>query len=151
MSQSTKTRGDASMARLNPPPLAPFAAPAQSTEITPEQTADAAATTGSGTTINVTGGTSITVVSNAVVGAADNDGDAFTIGAIGVTGDASTTSVSVTQTAAAAYSETAGKIAIVNGAVTIADKNAGLGSIVKMNGLVDLSTSTFGTSVLTIA
>ena len=88
-------------------------------------TADAGASAGAGSTINVTGGTSITVSSLATVGTGDNAGDILTLGAVTITGDTNTTTVSVTQAAATAVWAAAGdKISIVNGAVTIADGNA---------------------------
>jgi S-layer protein len=72
--------------------------------------------------ITVTGGATVTVNSLASGGANDNANDIITIGAVGVTGNASTTTVSVTQSAAAARATTT--MGITSGAVTIADGNA---------------------------
>lgn len=89
----------------------------------------AGATTQTQGAIAVTGGSKVNVSSTgAVSGGSDNAGDALTLSAVNVTGDASTTEVTVTQTAAQArvadVGAVLGKAAIVNGAVTIADKNA---------------------------
>lgn len=83
------------------------------------------ASTSATATITVTGGKAITVASNATVGAAENVGDIATIGLITVNGNADTTSVSVTQSAATAtFDGTTNKnTKIVNGVVTIADAN----------------------------
>ncbi|TFW30834.1 DUF4214 domain-containing protein [Duganella callida] len=75
-----------------------------------------------GAAITVTGGKSISVTSNAVSTSSDDAGDTLTVGTIIVTGDANTTTVSVSETAAAA--RTTSSAAIVNGVVTVADKNA---------------------------
>jgi S-layer protein len=83
-----------------------------------------------GSTITVTGGTTVEVNSLAVVGAADNAGDVLTLGQIDVNGNASTTEVTVKQSAATAtYDGTTQKnISIVNGAVNIIDNNAATAS-----------------------
>jgi S-layer protein len=90
----------------------------------------AGADTGTTSTITVTGGTTIDITSNAIVGAAENAGDIATIGAISATGNSNTTSVSVTQSAATpVYDGTDNKnIKITNGGVTIADGNAATAS-----------------------
>ena len=80
-------------------------------------------TTGTGTSVNVTGGTTVTVNNTlATTGGSDKALDALTGGAVSVTGNASTTSVSVTQTAA--RERTDAGAAIANGRVTITDGNA---------------------------
>jgi S-layer protein len=90
----------------------------------------AGASTGASSTVTVTGGTTVEVNSLATVGAAEDAGDILTIGAVSVTGNASTTAVTVNQSAAtAAYNGTTQKnISIANGAVTIADGNAATAS-----------------------
>lgn len=72
--------------------------------------------------ITVTGGTTVTVSSLASGTGADDAADIITIGAVGVTGNANTTTVSVTQSAAAARATTT--MGVTSGAVTIADGNA---------------------------
>lgn len=86
-----------------------------------------------GTAVTVTGGTTVTVNNSLVSTGGSNDaGDSLTGGNVIVNGDASTTAVSVTQTAAAARVATApgvvGSAAIVNGTVTVTDKNAASGT-----------------------
>ena len=87
----------------------------------------AGATTQVGGLITVTGGDSITVVNTVAgsTGGSNHAGDIVTASAVTATGDASTTSVSVTQTAEAARVADAtgvtGSAAIANGVVTIAD------------------------------
>ncbi|MGV8900580.1 MAG: beta strand repeat-containing protein [Burkholderiaceae bacterium] len=87
------------------------------------------ATTGAGDAVTVTGGTAVTVTQNLTVSGGSNDAtDALTGGVITVNGNASTTAVTVNQTAAAARVATAagvvGSAAIVDGQVVIADVNA---------------------------
>jgi S-layer protein len=89
------------------------------------------ATPQTGGAIAVTGGTSVAVTNNVLgsTGGSDHVGDIVTASAVTVTGTAATTSVSVTQTAAAARVPDAGgahdgTAAIVNGAVTVNDVNA---------------------------
>jgi S-layer protein len=90
-----------------------------------------AATTDTGSGIVVTGGSAVAVNATLkVTGGSDHTNDALTGGAITVTGDAKTTSVSVTQTAAAArVADTSGNrngsAAIANGKVEILDANRG--------------------------
>lgn len=89
---------------------------------------NADATTDTATGVTVTGGTAINVNATLKVsGGSDDSLDALTGGAITVTGDANTTSVSVTQTAAAARvaddGARNGSAAIVNGQVQILDAN----------------------------
>lgn len=84
--------------------------------------------------IAVTGGTTVGVTTKAgltaaqtVAQAADTTNFTITQSAVAVTGDANTTAVTVTQDAAVAEVNSTGingKIGIVNGAVTIADKNS---------------------------
>ncbi|HNO74835.1 MAG TPA: S-layer protein [Nitrosomonas mobilis] len=78
--------------------------------------------------IGVTGGSKVNVTTTGTVsGGSDNVGDALTLSAVNVTGNASTTEVTVTQTAAQTQVTGAagvGRAAIVNGAVTITDANA---------------------------
>ncbi|KRB85155.1 beta strand repeat-containing protein [Noviherbaspirillum sp. Root189] len=83
------------------------------------------ATTATGTAVTVTGGTSVTVNNTLTASTSDDVGDVLTGGAVIVNGNASTTSVSVTQTAAAARVTTGTtKAAVANGAVTVTDVNA---------------------------
>lgn len=79
-----------------------------------------------GSTITVTGGTTVEVNSLAVAGAGSAAADVLTLGAVVVNDNASTTAVTVKQSAATAtYDGTTQKnISIVNGAVTVEDKNA---------------------------
>lgn len=105
--------------------------------------ADAAIATG---TITVTGGTTVTVNSLATVGAGSNAADKVTIGKIEVTGNASTTSVSVTQSAATVDWASAGNlIAVRNGDVTIADGNAATAS----DTITSVSLAEFGNATIT--
>ncbi|MBX9455498.1 MAG: S-layer protein [Rhizobium sp.] len=71
--------------------------------------------------VTVNGGTTVTV--NVTDVASTSDADTETLGNVSVTGGAATTAVTVNQTAAAAAVATVSG-AIVNGTVTIADKNA---------------------------
>jgi S-layer protein len=80
-------------------------------------THEAAGTTGTSSDISVKGGTTVDITAN-LTGAVNNT---ITGGAIGVTGGASTTEVSVTQTKAATAAATVS--GVVNGAVTITDVN----------------------------
>lgn len=78
--------------------------------------------------ITVTGGTSINVTTTGTVsGGSDDAGDALTLSRVEVNGNASTTTVAVTQTAAQARVADSvgvtGKAAIVNGEVDILDAN----------------------------
>jgi len=132
-------------------------APAGAVSVTHTETtvdnATAGASTSTTSTINVTGGTTVAISSLVTAGVAENAGDISTIGAIGVTGNASTTSVSVTQSAATAVFAAAGdKIQILNGAVTIADVNAAdatkAGSIASVT-LTNFGNSTVDSSALT--
>jgi S-layer protein len=83
--------------------------------------ANAAIATGS---VTVTGGTNITVNNLASVSTGSNAGDIATIGAIAINGDANTTEVTATQTAAtAAWAAAGDNIKVTNGAVTIIDLN----------------------------
>jgi S-layer protein len=81
--------------------------------------------TGTSAAITVTGGTSVSVNSLVSVGkGSGTDLDLVTIGDIVVNGDASTTEVTVTQSAAtAARAVAADKIQVVNGTVAITDVN----------------------------
>lgn len=91
-----------------------------------ETISDAADAGVAGSTITVTGGTTVEVNSLAVAGAGNNAADVLTLGQIDVNGKASTTSVTVKQSAATAtYDGTTQKnISIVNGAVNVVDANA---------------------------
>ena len=116
------------------------AAPAGAVTVTHTETAtdDTGNTSSTGSSLTVTGGTSITTTYNmAEVGTSDNGGDSLTAGATVITGNASTTTVSATQTAAAARS--ANGAAIVNGAVTINDVNAA--STTKAGSITDVTVS----------
>lgn len=88
----------------------------------------AADTTQTQGAIGVTGGSKVNVTTTGTVsGGSDNVDDALTLSAVNVTGNASTTEVTVTQTAAQTQVTGAagvGRAAIVNGAVTITDANA---------------------------
>ncbi|MDB2505198.1 hypothetical protein N9X92_05705, partial [Gammaproteobacteria bacterium] len=84
-----------------------------------------AADTATGSNITVTGGTSISVSTQATAGdVADNAGDVFTVGAVTITGDANTTSASITSRAEVTNGGAAGAIGITAGTHTIDDKNA---------------------------
>ncbi|WP_424859762.1 beta strand repeat-containing protein [Tepidimonas sp. HKU77] len=78
--------------------------------------------------VSVTGGTKVNVdVKGTVTGGSDDANDALTLSAVNVTGNASTTEVSVSQTAAqtrVAGAAGVGRAAIVNGQVTVTDVNA---------------------------
>lgn len=116
-----------------------------------ETVSDAADGAVAGSTINVTGGTSIEVNSLVTAGAGSNAADKLTIGAIGVTGNASTTAVTVNQSAATAtYDGTTQKnISIANGAVTITDGNATTASdTIKTVTLANYGASTIASTVL---
>jgi len=109
--------------------------------------ATAGASTSTTSTINVTGGTTVAISSLVTAGVAEHAGDISTIGAIGVTGNASTTSASVTQSAATAIFAAAGdKIQILNGAVTIADVNAA--DATKAGSIASVSLTNFGNSTV---
>jgi len=109
--------------------------------------ATAGASTSTTSTINVTGGTTVAINSLVTAGVAEHAGDISTIGAIGVTGTATTTSVSVTQSAATAVFAAAGdKIQILNGAVTIADGNAA--DATKAGSIASVSLTNFGNSTV---
>ena len=109
--------------------------------------ATAGASTSTTSTINVTGGTTVSINSLVTAGVAENAGDISTIGAIGVTGNASTTSASVTQSAATAVFAAAGdKIQILNGVVTIADVNAA--DATKAGSIASVSLTNFGNSTV---
>lgn len=96
-------------------------------------------TTATADAINVKGGTTVSVTAN--LAAALNN--TITSGAIGVTGTADTTTVSVTQTKAATASAT--KSGVVNGAVTIADVNAGTSTADK---ITTVTLSSYGNSTI---
>jgi len=87
----------------------------------------AGATGGAGDVITVTGGKTVTVTQNLTSASSDNVGDTLTGGSITVNGNATTTGVTVNQTAAKAQVTTAtgviGSAAIVAGAVTVNDVN----------------------------
>lgn len=100
----------------------------------------AAATTSTAAGIEVTGGTTVNVTAN-LKGAVNNT---ITGGAIKVTGTADTTTVSVTQTAAATAGAT--KSGIVDGGVTIADLNAG--SATKAATISTVSLANYGNSTI---
>ncbi|HZW13790.1 MAG TPA: DUF4214 domain-containing protein [Noviherbaspirillum sp.] len=95
-----------------------------------ETISDGAANAGvTGGDITVTGGTTVTVNSLAVAGAGSHADDVLTLGNVVVNGNASTTEVTVKQSAAtAAWAAAGDKIKITNGAVTIEDKNAATAS-----------------------
>ncbi|MDO9277493.1 MAG: DUF4214 domain-containing protein [Polaromonas sp.] len=111
--------------------------------------------------ISVTGGSTVTVTQNIAATAAA----ALTIltgsvaanatgGAIGITGGATTTSATVNQTAAvtAVSSATAGVAGVIDGAVTIADKNAAsatLAGTISTVSLTNFGNSTVDSSALT--
>lgn len=110
-----------------------------------ETVADAANQNASaGTAINVTGGTTVSVSSLATVAASSTAADVFTIGAVGVTGTADTTSVTVNQSTA--VTRAASTIGIVNGAVTIADVNAA--DAAKAGSIASVSLTNFGDSTV---
>jgi S-layer protein len=91
-----------------------------------ETISDAANGGVAGSAVTVTGGTTVEVNSLAVAGAGSNLADVLTLGQVDVNGNASTTSVTVKQSAATAtYNGTTQKnISIVNGAVNVVDANA---------------------------
>ncbi len=91
-----------------------------------ETISDAADAGVGGSTITVTGGTTVEVNSLAVAGAGSAAADVLTLGQVDVNGNASTTAVTVKQSAATAtYNGTTQKnISIVNGAVNVVDTNA---------------------------
>lgn len=93
-----------------------------------------------GGAITLAGGTSITA--NLKAGNAVNTTSTF--GAIGATGGAATTSISVTQTAAATAAATV--VGVVNGAVTVADANAA--SATKAGTLSTVTLSSYGNSTI---
>lgn len=102
-----------------------------------------------GSSITVTGGTTVKVDSKAVVGVADNAGDIFTIGTVTVNGNASTTAVTVNQTAATeAFGTPAAntKIKIINGAVNITDKNT---DVTAADTIATVSLENFGLATIT--
>jgi len=108
------------------------------------------ATTSASGTIGVTGGTVITVNNLATITSAtvaDHVGDILTIGAITVTGNASTTAVTATQTAAGAEWSAALRDTtwIKNGIVTITDGNAASAS----DTITAATLSNFGNSTVT--
>lgn len=88
--------------------------------VTVTTSSDSTAATFTTGAISVKGGSSVAITSNLLGTAATAT---ITSGTIGVTGTADTTTVSVTQTKAATAA--AGVTGVVNGAVTIADVNAG--------------------------
>ena len=107
--------------------------------------------------ITVKGGTSITVTQTAGLTAAEiadaktdtNDSNGtITQGAVTVTGNASTTSVTVNQQAAQTFStsDTAGKIGIALGAVTVSDVNAA--SDTDAGTITSVSLSNYGNSTI---
>lgn len=100
----------------------------------------ATATTNTADAINVKGGTAVTITAN-LKGAVNNT---ITGGAIGVTGTADTTTVTVTQTAAATAA--ADKSGVVDGAVTIADANAG--STTKAATIASVTLANYGNSTI---
>ena len=114
--------------------------------VTQTETITDAANAGIATgTIAVTGGTTIAVNSLASVGAGSNVADVVTIGAVTVQGNASTTSVSVTQSAAtAAYAAAGDKIKITNGAVTVTDLN----TATKADTITTVTLNNFGNSTI---
>lgn len=95
-----------------------------------ETISDAANAGVAGSTITVNGGTTVEVNSLAVAGAGNNAADVLTLGQIDVNGNASTTEVTVKQSAATATwnGTTQKNISIVNGAVNIIDTNAATAS-----------------------
>ncbi len=110
-----------------------------------ETVADAAgANQSTGTAINVTGGTTVSVSSLATVAASNTALDVFTTGAVGVTGTADTTSVTVNQSKA--VTRAASTIGIVNGGVTIADVNAA--DATKAGSIASVSLTNFGDSTV---
>jgi len=99
-----------------------------------------------GGAITVTGGTSVEVNSNAVAGVGSAAADVLTLGTVAVNGNASTTDVSVSQSAATATWAAAGdKISIVNGIVTIIDANVATAS----DTISTVSLQNFGASTIT--
>lgn len=91
-----------------------------------ETISDAADAGKAGSSITVTGGTTVEVNSLAVAGAGNNAADVLTLGQVDVNGNASTTSVTVKQSAATATydGDKQKNISIVNGAVNVVDANA---------------------------
>ena len=102
-----------------------------------DATYTAAATGGA---VTLAGGTSITADLKA--GNAVNTTSTF--GAIGATGGAATTEISISQTAAATASAT--KVGVANGAVTVADANAG--SATKAGTLTTVTLSSYANSTI---
>lgn len=101
-------------------------AAAGAVKVTYTETASDDGTNGAiaGSTITVTGGTTVEVNSLAVAGAGSNAADVLTLGQVDVNGNASTTAVTVKQSAATAWAKAGDKISIVNGAVNVTDTNA---------------------------
>ena len=107
--------------------------------------------------ITVVGGSTVNVeLTGIVAGGSDVGGDALTFGAVGVTGSASTTSVTVTQSAAVARVANTGAnfdgtAAIVNGAVTITDATAanGVADTISSVTISNSATITINSSALT--
>ncbi|MYM68820.1 DUF4214 domain-containing protein [Pseudoduganella sp. FT55W] len=103
-------------------------------------TEKASQTTATASDINVKGGSTVTITANLKGAVAET----ITGGAIGVTGTSDTTTVSVTQTAAATA---AAKVSgVVDGAVTIADANAG--SATKAATITTVSLANYGDSTI---
>ncbi len=99
-----------------------------------------------GSSITVTGGTTVEVNSNATAGAGSNALDVLTLGAVAVNGKSTTTAVTVNQSAATATwnGTTANNISIVNGGVTVTDTNAATAA----DTIATVSLSNFGNSTI---
>ena len=104
--------------------------------------ADGGATALATGTITTTGGSSVSITSNAIAGASDNAGDTNTIGAIAVNGAGTVTSATVVQSAASAAT---GKQIIANGAVTITDLN----TATKADTITTVALHNYGNSTIT--
>lgn len=113
------------------------------TTSTLETAIDTVANTGTGTVVNVTGGTSVTVDNTLATTGAAEAGDVLTGGLVTVIGNANTTTVSVTQTAA--RTQTATSAGIANGGVTITDGNVATAA----DTITNVSLANFGNSTIT--
>lgn len=112
-----------------------------------ETISDAADAGVAGSSISVTGGTTVEVNSLAVAGAGSAAADVLTLGQVTVNGNASTTAVTVKQSAATAVYDgaTQKNISIANGAVTIVDGNAATAA----DTIKTVSLENFGTAGIT--
>lgn len=108
--------------------------------------AAAGITAGTGTTVNATGGSSVTVNNTlATTGTADDAGDIITGGTVTVVGNASTTSVSVTQTAQRDANLATGVGGITAGQVNVSDSTA---TATVADTITTVSLSSYGASTI---